>query len=118
MDQLLLLLAMIVIGGIGTTEGAVLGTLIVVLLDKVFIGLGPMRLILIAGIMLGTVLFLRGGLFGIPAQLRRMARKEAKRAPGGCSPAREARSCPTKPPRSPTSRRSMSAGSTRSCAPS
>ena len=68
MDQLLLLLAMIVIGGIGTTEGAVLGTLIVVLLDKVFIGLGPVRLILIAGIMLATVLFLRGGLFGIPAQ--------------------------------------------------
>ncbi len=68
MDQLLLLLAMIVIGGIGTTEGAVLGTLIVVLFDKVFIGLGPVRLILIAGIMLVTVLFLRGGLFGIPAQ--------------------------------------------------
>ena len=68
MDQLLLLLAMIVIGGIGTTEGAVLGTLIVVLLDKVFIGLGPVRLILIAGIMLATVLFLRGGLFGIPEQ--------------------------------------------------
>jgi len=69
MDQLLLLLAMIVIGGIGTTEGAVLGTLIVVLFDKVFIGLGPVRLILIAGIMLATVLFLRGGLFGIPAQV-------------------------------------------------
>jgi branched-chain amino acid transport system permease protein len=68
MDQLLLLLAMVVIGGIGTTEGAVLGTLIVVLFDKVFIGLGPLRLILIAGIMLGTVLFLRGGLFGLPAQ--------------------------------------------------
>jgi branched-chain amino acid transport system permease protein len=68
MDQLLLLLAMIVIGGIGTTEGAVLGTLIVVVLDKVFIGLGPVRLILIGAFMLGTVLFLRGGLFGIPAQ--------------------------------------------------
>lgn len=69
-DQLLLFLAMIVIGGIGTAEGAVVGTLIVVLLDKVFIGLGPIRLILIAAIMLGTVLFLRGGLFGIPAQYR------------------------------------------------
>lgn len=67
-DQLLLLLAMVVIGGIGTAEGAVVGTLIVVLFDKVFIGLGPIRLILIAGIMLGTVLFLRGGLFGVPAQ--------------------------------------------------
>ena len=68
MDQLLLLLAMVVVGGIGTAEGAVVGTLIVVLFDKVFIGLGPIRLILIAGIMLGTVLFLRGGLFGIPDQ--------------------------------------------------
>lgn len=68
MDQLLLLLAMVVVGGIGTPEGAVVGTLIVVLFDKVFIGLGPVRLILIAGIMLGTVLFLRGGLFGIRAQ--------------------------------------------------
>lgn len=70
MDQLLLLLAMIVIGGIGRTEGAVVGTLIVVLFDKVFIGLGPARLIPIAGIMLATVLFTRGGLFGIPAQFR------------------------------------------------
>lgn len=70
MDQLLLLLAMIVIGGIGTAEGAVAGTLIVVLLDKVFIGLGPIRLILIGAIMLGTVLFLRGGLFGIADQWR------------------------------------------------
>ncbi len=70
MDQLMLLLAMIVIGGIGRTEGAVLGTLIVVLFDKVFIGLGPARLVLIAGIMLATVLFTRGGLFGIPAQYR------------------------------------------------
>ena len=70
MDRLLLLLAMIVIGGIGTTEGAVAGTLIVVLFDSVFIGLGPLRLIFIALIMLGTVLFLEGGLFGIPAQVR------------------------------------------------
>jgi branched-chain amino acid transport system permease protein len=61
---------MIVIGGIGTAEGAVVGTLIVVLLDQVFIGLGPIRLILVAAIMLGTVLSLRGGLFGIPAQYR------------------------------------------------
>jgi len=70
LDSLLLLLAMIVIGGIGTTEGAVLGTLIVVLFDRVLIGLGPMRLIIIGAIMLATVLFLRGGLFGIPAQFR------------------------------------------------
>jgi len=68
LDQLLLLLAMVVVGGIGTAEGAVVGTLIVTLFDKVFIGMGPVRLVLIAAIMLGTVLFLRGGLFGIRAQ--------------------------------------------------
>src|ERR1700680_4266552 len=89
MDQMLLLLAMIVVGGIGTTEGAVVGTLIVVLLDKVFIGLGPIRLMLIAGIMLGTVLFLRGGLFGIPAQYfawrgkRRSERRGLRSGRGG-----------------------------------
>ena len=48
LDNLLLLLAMIVIGGIGTTEGAVIGTFIVVLFNQVFIGLGPVRLMLVA----------------------------------------------------------------------
>ena len=69
-DQLLLMLAMIVIGGIGTAEGAVVGTLIVVLLDKMLVEWGPMRLVLIGLIMLGTALFTRGGLFGIKAQFR------------------------------------------------
>jgi branched-chain amino acid transport system permease protein len=82
MDSLLLLLAMIVIGGIGRTEGAVVGTLIVVLFDRVLIGLGPLRLICIGAIMLGTVLFLRGGLFEIPAQFRawREKKKSERRA--------------------------------------
>jgi branched-chain amino acid transport system permease protein len=89
LDQLLLLLAMVVVGGIGTAEGAVVGTLIVVLLDKVFIGLGPVRLIIIAGIMLATVLFLRGGLFGIYAQYvawrgkRRSERRGLRSGKGG-----------------------------------
>src|SRR6185312_6734509 len=82
MDSLLLLLAMIVIGGIGRTEGAVVGTLIVVWFDRVLIGLGPLRLICIGAIMLGTVLFLRGGLFEIPAQFRgwREKKKSERRA--------------------------------------
>jgi branched-chain amino acid transport system permease protein len=81
-ESVLLLLAMIVIGGIGTAEGAVIGTLIVVLFEQVFIGLGPVRLIIVALIMLGTVLFLRGGLFGIAAQFRawRGQRKSQVRA--------------------------------------
>jgi branched-chain amino acid transport system permease protein len=69
-DNLLLLLAMIVIGGLGTAEGAVVGTLLVVAIDKLLIDLGPMRLVLIGLLMLGTVLFTRNGLFGIRAQFR------------------------------------------------
>jgi branched-chain amino acid transport system permease protein len=69
-DTVLLGLAMLVIGGIGRSEGAVVGTLIVVFLDKVLISVGPIRLIIIGLIMLGVVLFLRGGLFGIKAQFR------------------------------------------------
>lgn len=82
MDSLLLLLAMIVIGGIGSAEGAVGGTLIVVMFDRMFIELGPLRLMIIAGIMFGTVLFLRRGLFGIVPQFRawREKKKSERRA--------------------------------------
>lgn len=69
-DTVLLGLAMLVIGGIGRAEGAVVGTAIVIFLDKVMISTGPLRLILIGLIMLGVVLFLKGGLFGIKAQFR------------------------------------------------
>lgn len=82
MDSLMLMLAMIVIGGIGTAEGAVLGTLLVVLIDKVFIDLGPLRLILIGLLMLATVLFTRNGIFGIKTQFRawREKKKSERRA--------------------------------------
>ncbi|MFC0242734.1 branched-chain amino acid ABC transporter permease [Rhodopseudomonas telluris] len=69
-DTLLLSLAMLVIGGIGRAEGAVAGTLIVVFIDRVLIDLGPLRFVLIGAIMLGVVLFLRGGIFGIKSQFR------------------------------------------------
>lgn len=69
-DTVLLGLAMLVIGGIGRAEGAVVGTAIVVFLDKVLISWGPVRLIAIGAIMLLVVLFLRGGLFGIKQQFR------------------------------------------------
>ena len=69
-DTVLLGVGMLVIGGIGRAEGAVVGTLIVVFLDKVLITLGPIRLIIIGLIMLCVVLYLRNGLFGIKAQFR------------------------------------------------
>ncbi|SVC19473.1 uncharacterized protein METZ01_LOCUS272327, partial [marine metagenome] len=69
-DTVAMGLAMLVIGGLGRAEGAVLGTLIVVFIDRVLIDLGPLRIVLIGVLMLVVVLFLRGGVFGIKAQFR------------------------------------------------
>lgn len=67
-DTILLGLAMLTIGGIGRAEGAVAGTLIVVVLDKVFLELGPVRHLMIGGLMLGVVLFLNNGIYGMKKQ--------------------------------------------------
>jgi branched-chain amino acid transport system permease protein len=61
---------MLTIGGIGKAEGAVAGTLIVVILDKVLISLGPIRHVLIGLLMLFVVLFLNNGLYGMKKQFR------------------------------------------------
>ena len=68
-DQLLLLLAMIVIGGMGKAEGAVFGTVIVVFITQFFVDWGPWRIILVGALMLASVLLTRFGLFGLRQQL-------------------------------------------------
>lgn len=67
-DTVLLGLAMLAIGGIGKAEGAVLGTLVVVFLDKVLLEWGPIRHFLVGALMLAAVLFLNNGYFGIKKQ--------------------------------------------------
>lgn len=67
-QTVLLGLAMVTIGGIGRAEGAVLGTLVVVFLRDVLIEFGPLRYLIIGGAMLGVVLFLNNGYFGIRKQ--------------------------------------------------
>ncbi|RQO63528.1 branched-chain amino acid ABC transporter permease [Paucibacter sp. KBW04] len=79
-DNLLLMLAMIVIGGLGTAEGAVAGTLIVVMLDKLLIEWGSWRLVLIGALMLATVLYTRAGLMGVRAQFRAWRLKKQSEA--------------------------------------
>lgn len=81
-QTMLLLFAMIVIGGMDTAEGAVVGTGLVVFIDKVLVQLGPNRIILIGVIMLLVTLFTRGGLLGIKAQYRafREKKKSQRRA--------------------------------------
>ncbi len=51
-DTVLLGLAMMTIGGIGRAEGAVVGTLIVIVLDKVLNTVGPIRHVMIGLLML------------------------------------------------------------------
>ena len=67
-QTVLLGLAMMTIGGIGRAEGAVLGTLVVIFLRDVLLELGPWRYLIIGAAMLGVVLFLNNGVFGIRRQ--------------------------------------------------
>ena len=77
LDQLLLLFAMMVIGGLGRAEGAVVGAGVVVLIDKGLIELGPARIILVAAIMIGVTIFAREGITGARDQFNDFRRRKA-----------------------------------------
>ncbi|QBF30825.1 branched-chain amino acid ABC transporter permease [Thalassococcus sp. S3] len=70
LDTMLLLFAMMVIGGLGRAEGAVVGAAIVTFIDRGLIELGPPRIILVALCMIGVTIFAREGLTGARAQFR------------------------------------------------
>lgn len=82
LELLLLMLAMIVIGGLGRAEGAVVGTVIVVGITQWFTDWGPWRIIVVGVLALASVLFTRNGLFGLKDQIReiRDRRKALHRA--------------------------------------
>ncbi|WP_299877152.1 branched-chain amino acid ABC transporter permease [uncultured Sulfitobacter sp.] len=77
LDQLLLLFAMMVIGGLGRAEGAVIGAAVVTIIDKGLITLGPPRIILVALIMIGVTIFAREGLTGARDQFRDFRKRKA-----------------------------------------
>jgi branched-chain amino acid transport system permease protein len=68
--QLLLLFAMIVVGGTGTARGVLIGTALLLFIDQHFQYAGAWRLIAIGVLMLVVVLTTDRGIDGIPAQLR------------------------------------------------
>ena len=80
LDTMLLLFAMMVIGGLGRAEGAVLGAAIVTFIDKGLIELGPPRIILVALCMIGVTIFAREGLTGARAQFRDFRRRKSGEA--------------------------------------
>jgi branched-chain amino acid transport system permease protein len=81
--QLLLLFAMIVVGGMGTARGVLIGTALLLFIDQHFLSVGPSRLIAIGVLMLLITLAADRGIDGLPVQVRawvnsRRARREAK----------------------------------------
>jgi branched-chain amino acid transport system permease protein len=87
-NTLLLLLAMIVVGGIGSAKGAVIGTALLLYINVTYADLDEpaWRLVWIGIIMFGVTLLTTRGLVGVPAQIRgylqrRRARREGAEEP-------------------------------------
>jgi branched-chain amino acid transport system permease protein len=75
-NTLLLLLAMIVVGGLGSAKGALAGTALLLFIDQQWSSSGPPRLIAVGAIMLLVTLLLPRGLIGIAGQIA-----DARRTP-------------------------------------
>jgi len=71
------LLFMVILGGLGSLHGAVLGALAIVLLEEYLAELTEHWRLIFGPMLVLAVLFLRGGLAGIPAQLRGALRRAA-----------------------------------------
>lgn len=60
----ILILAMVVVGGLGSLPGAILGAVLLILLPEVLRGFGDVRNIMVGMVMFVSILFLPKGLFG------------------------------------------------------
>lgn len=92
-NTLLLLLAMIVVGGIGSAKGAIIGTALLLYIDRTYADLSTpaWRFVIIGIIMYAVVIGTTRGLVGLPAQIRTYVhRRRARREPGEIELAEEA----------------------------
>lgn len=62
--QSILILAMVVLGGLGSLPGAILGAVILIVLPELLRGFGDYRNIIVGIVLLASILFLPKGLFG------------------------------------------------------
>jgi branched-chain amino acid transport system permease protein len=88
-NTLLLLLAMIVVGGIGSAKGAIIGTALLLYIDRTYADLSTpaWRFVIIGIIMYGVVIGTTRGLVGIPTQIRVWwQRRQTHRARGEGEP--------------------------------
>lgn len=70
----ILILAMVVVGGLGSLPGAICGALLLILLPEVLRGFGDVRNILVGIVMFVSILFLPKGLFGEVSALQLVRR--------------------------------------------
>jgi branched-chain amino acid transport system permease protein len=68
--KVLLLFAMMVVGGMWSARGVLIGTGLLLFIDQHWLSAGPPRFIAIGALMLAVTLFTERGLDGIPAQIR------------------------------------------------
>lgn len=67
-SETILILAMVVVGGLGSLPGAIIGALLLVLLPEALRGFGDLRNIIVGSVMFLSILFLPKGLCGeVPA---------------------------------------------------
>lgn len=69
-SESILILAMIVVGGLGSLPGAVIGALLLILLPEGLRGMGDFRNIMVGGVMFLSILFLPKGLLGEVSALK------------------------------------------------
>lgn len=86
-STLLLLFAMIVVGGINSPRGILFGTVLLYMIDDLLLDQGAKRLILLGALMLIITLFTTDGLAGLPKQIRTWINEGGGGGGGGSSDA-------------------------------
>jgi branched-chain amino acid transport system permease protein len=82
-EALLVLFSMLIIGGLGSARGVVIGVAVVIGVQETFVGWGPMRFVLVGCILLIVTLFTENGIAGLPYQLARWRRTQRLRSSAG-----------------------------------
>ena len=70
LDQSILILTMVVVGGLGSVPGAALGAVLLILLPELARGAGHFRMVLVGVVLFATIVLRPGGMLGEAATLR------------------------------------------------
>jgi branched-chain amino acid transport system permease protein len=79
----ILILSMIVVGGLGSIPGSVIGGLLMILLPEILRDIGDVRMVVVGSVMFICILVLPRGLFGEISALELMRRQFGQAWPGG-----------------------------------